>query len=734
VRERDFVSLRDYLHGLRSTRAGWFNVIVTDREKQIFNLNAWPAVADVRDPRSLGQAIVAKAPVIGPLRNGYFSLRAPVLDDGDVEMTITVALDPTIMANVIRLHGLPPDWVAVVVDEEGSVIARNLDPEIYVGRQATAAYTEAVAQEGARSIEATTLDGRSALIVARTLSHGAWSVGVAAPRSDLAARWLQLDRILFATALGVTALALVMLALAALALNRRAEAERRAMDLVAASDARFRDGMESMGEGMQLWDAEERLVAWNSRYLDFYPAARGLVRTGLKHEELSRALLPTVFPDADAATIEAMVAERMRRFRARAEAWERRLPDGRVLEIAERATSDGGAVTVMRDVTADRQATARLALSEERFHDFAASASDWFWETDAEHRFTYLSFGPNTPAVDAARAIGKTRAEWAIELGVPVPAGYAEVAAMMERREDFAAFTYETRRWDSGEPRVVELFGKPVIDPQGRFLGYRGTGRDVTERKRQQVELQRALAAEREMNAEQRRFVAIASHEFRTPLTIIDGAAQRIAAHAAAAGPVDPAEVHKRVARIRGAVTQMTSIIDRTLSSARLEAGRIEMQTQRFDMRGLLHEVCQRQHQASGEFEIALDVPGDPLLIDADPKLLEHVFSNLVSNAVKYSGASRRIDVSAARDGDAVAVTVRDHGLGVAPDEVPKLFTRFFRARTAMGISGTGIGLHLVREFVSLHGGTVEVVSEIGRGSTFRVRLPTGERVAAIAS
>jgi signal transduction histidine kinase len=65
---------------------------------------------------------------------------------------------------------------------------------------------------------------------------------------------------------------------------------------------------------------------------------------------------------------------------------------------------------------------------------------------------------------------------------------------------------------------------------------------------------------------------------------------------------------------------------------------------------------------------------------------------------------------------------------------VPKLFTRFFRARTAMGISGTGIGLHLVREFVSLHGGTVEVVSEIGRGSTFRVRLPTGERVAAIAS
>jgi signal transduction histidine kinase len=160
------------------------------------------------------------------------------------------------------------------------------------------------------------------------------------------------------------------------------------------------------------------------------------------------------------------------------------------------------------------------------------------------------------------------------------------------------------------------------------------------------------------------------------------------------------------------------------LSSASLEAGRIAMRPQRFDLRDLLHEICARQRRESPDFEIGVRLPAEPLPVDGDRVLLGQVLANLLSNAVKYSGAERRIEVVAALADGNVQVRVRDHGLGIAPEEVPKLFTRFFRARNAMGISGIGIGLHIVREFVTLHGGTVDVASELGAGSTFSVVLP----------
>lgn len=726
IRVRDFEALRGYLLDLKAQRRTWFNVIVTDRQRQIFNLNRWPETVELHDPQSLAHALDLKAPAIGPLRDGYFSLRAPIVFDGRAEMTITAALDPAALAGVLRLSGLPPGWIAVVVDEEGRVIARNLDPELYVGRPATPIYLEAVRADSGHAVAAKTLDGRDALLMVRRLGHGAWSVGIAAPRSDLAARWLRGDRLIFVATLAVAALVLTALALTVLALSRRRAAERAALRRVAASDARFRDGIEAMADGLQLWDADRRLVAWNARYLELYPMARDILRPGLAQEEFVRLLLPRVLPEATPAEVAQMIAERERDFRAHVNSWERRLPDGRIVEVKDRPTSDGGTVSLFHEVTAERRATANLALGEARFHDFAASASDWFWETDAENRFTYLSFASGTLAGDPIRAIDLTRAEWARLNGVEVPEAYVRLDAIMARREPFSAFTCELKRFDTGEPQIIELFGKPIFDAEGVFAGYRGTGRDVTRAKQQEIALKHALAAERQMNAEQRRFIAVASHEFRTPLTIIDGAAQRIAAHVAKDGQSVPKEVLKRLARIRKAVTLMTGIIDRTLSSSRLEEGSIALQAQRFDLRELLREVVARQRRESPDFEIVVDLPSVPLALDGDRLLLEQAFSNLLSNAVKYSGTARRVEVAAALDGDAtcVRVQIRDRGLGIPPDDVPKLFTRFFRARNAMGISGIGIGLYVVREFVALHGGSVDVVSDVGNGSTFSVGLP----------
>jgi signal transduction histidine kinase len=150
----------------------------------------------------------------------------------------------------------------------------------------------------------------------------------------------------------------------------------------------------------------------------------------------------------------------------------------------------------------------------------------------------------------------------------------------------------------------------------------------------------------------------------------------------------------------------------------------LELQRGSVDLAALLREICNRQRTLTPEFELDLALPAITAPIEGDARLLEQVFSNLVSNAIKYSGASRRIDLALIEGVETVEFTIRDHGVGIPPLEIPKLFMRFFRASTANGIAGTGIGLHLVKELVTMHGGGVAVDSVLGRGSLFRVVLP----------
>jgi len=246
----------------------------------------------------------------------------------------------------------------------------------------------------------------------------------------------------------------------------------------------------------------------------------------------------------------------------------------------------------------------------------------------------------------------------------------------------------------------------------------RGLEREVAARTQ---ELAVALAAEREMNHKQRSFVTVVSHEFRTPLAVIDGAAQRLARNADAH---DPADVRERARRVRLAVGQMTALIERILSSDGFNEGRIEIDRRPTAMLPLVEAACARQRGLSPDFEIDVALCGAPDTLDVDARLIDQVLSNLLSNAVKYSGDSRRVEVTGGVDGRWFQLTVRDHGVGIPPDEVGKLFARFFRASTAKGIPGTGIGLNLVKQIVELHGGAIRVQPCAPRGTAFIVRLP----------
>ena len=271
-----------------------------------------------------------------------------------------------------------------------------------------------------------------------------------------------------------------------------------------------------------------------------------------------------------------------------------------------------------------------------------------------------------------------------------------------------------------GCPVWVEVSGTAVRDADGVVRRFIIVERDTTARRAEQFRLAEALASEREAAAHQRRFISTVSHEFRTPLAIIDSAVQRLEALQPGSEP----KIAKHYRRVREAIVRMTELIGRTLSSVRLEDGQFALNRIDFDLKALLAEICERQCQITPLFDIALQSPDRDFIVEGDPKLLDQVFSNLLSNAVKFSGTSRRVEISLAGRDKLVDIAVRDFGIGVAADELPRLFGQFYRTHAVAGLPGAGLGLHLVHKLVTLHEGTVTVESELGCGSTFTVALP----------
>ena len=237
---------------------------------------------------------------------------------------------------------------------------------------------------------------------------------------------------------------------------------------------------------------------------------------------------------------------------------------------------------------------------------------------------------------------------------------------------------------------------------------------------RKQEELLRALDHEKAVNTIQKNFIWTISHEFRSPLAIIDSSAQMLARRGGGGhGPGG-----ERLESIRAAVTRINALIDQILSAARAESDRLTLHPQPCDIAELIADVADEQTQVAPGHVILcrLDPPRRPL--EVDPVLIRQVLGNLLSNAVKYSPQAERVTVTGRSEDEGYAIMVRDEGVGIPADELEHVFERFYRASTARGIPGTGLGLDLVRNIVAKHGGSVEVESAPEAGTTFRVRLP----------
>ncbi len=240
-------------------------------------------------------------------------------------------------------------------------------------------------------------------------------------------------------------------------------------------------------------------------------------------------------------------------------------------------------------------------------------------------------------------------------------------------------------------------------------------------RKSAELDARKALERERELNDLKSRFVSMASHEFRTPLATIKSSASLIEKYEA----LEQSDKRIRhVEKIKNSIDHLNDILDDFLSLARLEEGKVHTDIMEVNLDRLLSEVKEEMDSLlkPGQQINCLIAYKEP--VKSEPKVIKNILINLLSNAIKYSPEDSRIDLAAREVDGSLCLEVEDRGMGIPADDQAELFERFFRAKNAQNIQGTGLGLHIVRKYVDLLHGIITFESKENEGTVFRVHIP----------
>ncbi len=245
--------------------------------------------------------------------------------------------------------------------------------------------------------------------------------------------------------------------------------------------------------------------------------------------------------------------------------------------------------------------------------------------------------------------------------------------------------------------------------------------RDITERKRGEAEIRTALERERELNGMKTRFVSMTSHEFRTPLTTIMSSAELLEHYRER---WDVAKQVQYLRKIQTSAKHMTGLLNDVLLINKAEAGKEEFKPQDTVLEGFCQEIVEELQITTIAHELVMrsHIPATPMPLDR--KLMRHILTNLLSNAINYSPSGGEILLTLEQVGDTVELRVKDCGIGIPEEASPTLFESFVRGSNVGTISGTGLGLAIVKKSVDLHRGTIDCESKEGEGTTFIVGLP----------
>jgi PAS domain S-box-containing protein len=376
-------------------------------------------------------------------------------------------------------------------------------------------------------------------------------------------------------------------------------------------------------------------------------------------------------------------------------------------------------ISVQRDITERKRTEEALRRSEERFRSLIENALDIITILDADGTIHYES--PSVETVlgyPPAELIGQNF--FAYIHPDDLAHACSEIGNAIQVRETTLPIEFRCRHQD-GSWRMLEAISQKFVDdvPESRIVI---NSRDITERKRLD-EVRLALAREKELSALKIRFFSMASHEFRTPLSTVLAAAQLLE-NSPGAGD-NPEKWSRNLRRIQDSVKNMVQLLDDILTINRAETGKLEFNPEPLDLEKFCRQLVEEMQLSAGtQHTLTFVCQGQCTDACLDEKLLRSMLANLLSNAIKYSPKGGQVYFSLTFESDCLRFQIRDRGVGISSEDQKQLFEPFYRGKNVRHISGTGLGLVVVKKCVDLHGGSIAIASEVGKGTTVTIILP----------
>jgi PAS domain S-box-containing protein len=415
--------------------------------------------------------------------------------------------------------------------------------------------------------------------------------------------------------------------------------------------------------------------------------------------------------------------------------------------MREESGTSNGAVFLIHDMSPMREIEARRFDSEQRFTALADSVPALIWISGVDGKWEYFN--------DAWRQLTGMSPDQMYGFGWMSGIHPEDVDRCRSIYEASVAegkpFVMEHRILDSSTRyHWVVNRGTPRQGRDGRFLGFIGSCIDVTDHKeaeeafrsseerfrrlnaelehfsgelaRANVELELQNRATQRANEQKTRFLATMSHELRTPMNAVIGFVDLLSEESG--GPLTDRQ-RLFLGHVRSAGKHLLRIVENVLDYSRIEAGRLQLEFNEFEARPVIEEVLAGISQIDREKTVNFVVSVPPgFLVRADRQRFQQILYNLASNALKFTPRGGQVTISARRDENFSYISVRDTGVGIAPDQLEPVFEEFRQARSTESRQGTGLGLAITQRLVQAHGGSISVESEVGEGSCFTFSLP----------